>query len=75
MLLSTQINQAVSLRYVAARWLLLTGTTGGTSTASTYIFCSEVLGYDLAAFFERNSARFKELLEDVVASLLTPDDD
>lgn len=74
-LLSTQINEAVSTRYVAARWLLLTGTTDGTAADSTYAFCRDVLGYDLAAFFERNSNRFRTVLEDVVASLLTPDDD
>lgn len=73
-LLSTQINEAVSTRYVAARWLLLTGTTTGTATDSTYVFCREVLGYDLAAFFERNSSRFKALVEEIVSSLLTPDD-
>ena len=74
-LLSTQINEAVSARYVAARWLLLTGTTGGSSTESTYTFCREVVGYDLAAFFQRNTDRFRTLLEGIVASLLTPDDD
>lgn len=74
-LLSTQINEAVAARYVAARWLLLTGAVGGSPLDSTYAFCRDILGYDLAAFFERNSARFKDLLEDIVASLLTPDDD
>lgn len=74
-LLSTQINEVVSARYVAARWLLLTGTIEGTPTDSTYAFCREILGYDLAAFFQRNSDRFKAVLEEVVASLLAPDDD
>lgn len=72
-LLSTQINHAVATRYVAARWLLLTGTTDGSPTDSVYVFCRDVLGYDLAAFFERNSGRFRTLLEDVVAELLSPD--
>jgi len=74
-LLSTQINEAVAARYTAARWLLLTGSVDGSATGSTYAFCRDVLGYDLAAFFDRNSARFRELLEEIVASLLTPDDD
>jgi hypothetical protein len=73
-LLSTQINQAVNARYRAARWLLLTGTTGGSATDSTYVFCREVLGYDLAAFFERNSMRLRTLLEAIVASLLAADE-
>jgi hypothetical protein len=73
-LLSTQINEAVAARYVAARWLLLTGATHGSSLDSTYSFCRDVLNYDLAAFFERNSDRFRDLLEHIVTSLLTPDD-
>lgn len=74
-LLSIQINEAVSARYIAARWLLLKGTTDGSATDSTYVFCREVLGYDLAEFFERNTERFRTLIEEVVSSLLTPDDD
>jgi hypothetical protein len=74
-LLSTQINEAVAARYVAARWLLLSGTVEGSPLDSTYTFCREVLGYDLAAFFERSSERFKTLIEEIVASLLTPSDD
>lgn len=74
-LLSTQINEAVAARYVQARWLLMRGTLDGSETDSTYVFCRDVLGYDLGAFFERNSDRFRALLEDIVASLLSPTDD
>lgn len=74
-LLSTQINEAVSLRYVAARWLLLTGSVGGSPMDSTYAFCRDILAYDLAAFFERNTDRFRTLIEEIASSLLTPDDD
>lgn len=74
-LLSTQINEVVATRYIAARWLLLTGTTTGSPLESTYVFCRDVLGYDLISFFERNTHRLRALLEGIVASLLTPDDD
>jgi hypothetical protein len=73
-LLSTQINRAVFARYRAARWLLLTGTVSGSPVDSTYVFSREVLGYDLAAFFERNTTRLRTLLEAIVASLLTADE-
>jgi hypothetical protein len=73
-LLSNQIDGDLVTRYTQARWLMLTGTTGGTATDSTYVFCREVLGYDLAAFFERNSGRFKIELEAVLTMLLEPDD-
>ncbi len=70
LLLSTQIDQALVQRYSQARWLLLRGTTEGNSTDSTYVFCREVLGYDLAGFFERNSKRCKAELETVLSTLL-----
>jgi len=53
-ILSTQIDNDIALRYQQARWLLLTGTSTGSDTESSYVFCREVLGYDLAAFFQRN---------------------
>jgi hypothetical protein len=70
LLLSTQIDSDVASRYTQARWLLLTGTTAGSPTESTYAFCRDVLRYDLAGFFERNSSRFRKELEGVLATLL-----
>jgi hypothetical protein len=72
-LLSTQIDGDIATRYTEARWLLLTGTKEGRATDSTYAFCRDVLGYDLAGFFERNSAHFKAELEKVLLALLKPD--
>lgn len=72
-LLSTQIDGDIVIRYTQARWLLLTGTNGGSPTDSTYSFCRDILGYDLAGFFQRNSARFKAELENVLTALLKPD--
>jgi hypothetical protein len=72
-LLSTQIDGVIATRYTEARWLLLTGTKVGHTTDSTYVFCRDVLGYDLQGFFERNSVRFKTELERVLLALLEPD--
>ena len=72
-LLSLQIDGDIATRYTEARWLLLVGTNGGTSIDSTYAFCRDVLGYDLAKFFERNATRLKAELEKVLAKLLKPD--
>ncbi|KAA0217036.1 MAG: hypothetical protein DYG94_01960 [Leptolyngbya sp. PLA3] len=58
-LLSVQIPDNLAERYQRAHWLILRGTVNGTATDSTYVFCREVLGYDLAAFFRRNSAAIK----------------
>lgn len=72
-LLSTQINETVSARYQQARWLLLTGTEAGSATESTWTFMREVVGYDLAAFFQRNTEEFRALVESVAAALLEPE--
>lgn len=72
-LLSMQIDADVATRYTEARWLLLLGLKHGAATESTYAFCRDVLRYDLAAFFERNSKRFKAELEKVLTALLKPD--
>lgn len=60
LLLSTQIDSDVAERYARAQWLILSGTVGGTSLDSTYVFCQDVLGYDLAGFFRRNSNAIKD---------------
>ena len=73
LLLSSQIDGDVAERYQRARWLLLRGTTKGTSLDSAYVFTKEVVGYDLAAFFQRNSAVLKERIEDVLQKLLRED--
>ncbi len=41
---------------------------------STYDFMRDVVGYDLAAFFERNSEALKGEIDNVLRALLTPDD-
>lgn len=73
-LLSTQIDADVADRYINAGWLLLRGTSGNSPITSTYAFCRQVLGYDLADFFARNSAEIKHNVEQVLEVLLTPDD-
>jgi hypothetical protein len=70
MLFSLQIDRDIAERYVRAQWLLLTGTLEGTAHDSTYVFCRNVLGYDLAAFFERNSKAIKNEVEKVIKGLL-----
>ena len=53
---SLQIDEDIAQRYSNARWVLLTGLMGNaTSQESIYSFCKDVVGYDLAGFFQRNS--------------------
>lgn len=70
-LFSTQIDSNVAHRYQGHLWLLLTGSTHGSTTTSTYAFCREVIGYDLADFFTRYSPRIKVEIETVLKTLLS----
>lgn len=72
-LLSTQIDDDVAERYRRARWLLLVGTTGGSPWDSTYAFTRKVLGFDLAAFFQRNAAALRAAVDSVLRSLIGGD--
>lgn len=73
--LSNQIDGDIVERYERGKWLVLRGSIGGGDTYSTYSFARDVIGYDLAAFFQRNSERLKDFTENVLESLLRADDD
>ncbi len=61
-------------RYRAEKWSVLTGVIGlNDPLRSTYDFMREIVGYDLAAFFERNSATLRTEIDTVLRGLLAPD--
>jgi len=70
-LFSTQIDSDVARRYQDSLWLLLSGSVGGSTTTSTYQFCREIIGYDLAGFFTRYSPRIKAEVENTLKTLLS----
>jgi hypothetical protein len=69
-LLSTQIDSDIEERYVRSRWLVLKGSLAGSPLDSTYVFSHEVLGYDLAGFFKRNSKKIKGEVKAIIKALL-----
>lgn len=72
--LSAQIDEDIAFRYKVEKWLLLTGISSTASPlVSTYAFLKDVIGYDLAGFFERNSAVLRAEVDQVLKTLLTPD--
>lgn len=72
--LSGQIDIGVASRYRSAKWTVLTGTIGlNDPLLSTYDFMRDVVGYDLAGFFQRNKAILREEINHVLQVLLTPD--
>lgn len=73
-ILSAQIDSDILLRYRAEKWVILTGIEGvNNALISTYDFMREVVGYDLAAFFKRNSQILHSELDVVLKALLAPE--
>ncbi len=73
-ILSGQIDSDVLMRYRAEKWSVVTGIVGTADPLiSTYDFMREVIGYDLAAFFERNSAILQTEIDTILHSLLAPE--
>ncbi len=73
-ILSAQIDGDILLRYRAEKWAIVTGIVGANDPlTSTYDFMKEVVGYDLAAFFQRNSKQLKIELDKVLVALLAPE--
>jgi hypothetical protein len=69
--LSLQIPKVLIDRYRSALWLILVGSTNGTPFDSTYVFMREVVGYDLAGFFERNAGPLRTTIQLILRSLLS----
>ena len=73
-ILSGQIDGDIFMRYRAEKWSVVTGVLGTTNPLiSTYDFMRDVIGYDLAAFFERNSSILQEEIDAILQSLLAPE--
>ncbi|MEJ7660558.1 MAG: hypothetical protein WKG07_13555 [Hymenobacter sp.] len=72
--LSSQIDTTVMSRYRERQWTVLTGTVGlNDPLLSTYDFAREILGYDLAGFFQRHKSVLQTEITLVLQALLTPD--
>ncbi len=68
---SSQIDPDIVLRYKNNRCGILMGTINGNNQTSLYAFCEEILGYDLADFFKRQSTVIKNEIHDVLETLLS----
>jgi hypothetical protein len=67
---SSQIDADLVLRYRNSRGGIIIGTTSGNNQTSLFIFSKEVLGYDLADFFHRNSDVIKSEVYSTLEILL-----
>jgi hypothetical protein len=71
-LLSTQVDNSVATRYRNNKCPVLVGALSASPYQSTYGFCKEVIGYDLAGFFSRNSQALRDRVADIINALLAP---
>ena len=69
---SSQIDTDIVLRYRNNRCGILVGNNQSDSIISLFAFCKDVLGYDLAAFFKRNTNHIKTKINEVLEFLLSP---
>ena len=75
-ILSNQIDEDILLRYRAEKWSVITGVFGHNDPlTSTYDFMRDVVGYDLAGFFERNSETLRMEVDLVLRGLLLTDEE
>ena len=69
--MSLQFDTDLRIRYEGAKWGVLSGSIDTDDPyTSTYAFCRDVIGYDLAGFFERNSNVLRNEVEEIVYTLL-----
>ncbi len=71
MVLSEQVDGDVLARYRESGWCIVTGALGKSDPhSSTYDFMRDVVGYDLAGFFERNSNSIRGEINGVLKAIL-----
>jgi len=73
-ILSAQIDSDILIRYRSEKWAILTGIVGAKNPVlSTFDFMRDIVGYDLAAFFNNNSKILRTEIDYVLKALLTPE--
>lgn len=68
---SSQIDGDIVTRYRNNRCGILVGTRSSSADISLFAFSKNILGYDLASFFERNTEEIKKEISSVLTHLLS----
>ena len=66
---SSQIDNDISLRYRNGKCGILVGNLHGNAFSSLFRFCDEILLFDLAYFFQKNSTLIKRQVNDILKTL------
>jgi hypothetical protein len=70
-IMSTQINHVVRQRYELGNWAVMLGSIDTEDyLTSTFAFAKHIIGYDLAAFFVRNTEALRSETESILTALL-----
>lgn len=69
---SSQIDGDIVTRYRNSRCGILIGISSENPEVSLFSFCRDILGYDLADFFKRNSGTIKSEITSILETLLSP---
>lgn len=73
-LMSSQIDADLVIRYRHEKWAILSGEPrAGNPCRSTYDFMRDVVGYGLAAFFERRAESLQAEMAGILEALLRTD--
>ena len=71
LILSTQIDTDIVIRYKAEKWVILTGLVGTAGPhASSFAFLRDVVGYNFADFLTRNAPTLRAAVAEVLEALL-----
>jgi hypothetical protein len=70
---SSQIDRDIVLRYRNNRCGILIGSSNLDESISLFAFCKNILGFNLADFFQRNSRDIKRNVNEVLKVLLSPE--
>ena len=71
MILSNQLNSTVRRRYTNSQILVLSGKMNDDPTECTYAFFKDVVGYDLASFFQSNKDTIQSEIKDILRNLVS----
>lgn len=66
---SSQIDNDISLRYHNGKCGILAGSLQGNAFSSLYSFCNDILLFDSAHFFEKNSDAIKKQVNNILKTL------
>ena len=67
MLISSQIDEGIFMRYKTAKWMILQGVVDESPLVSTYSFLEQIVGFDLLSLLKEN----KDTIQNEIKSILS----